>query len=231
MGNLTPPAGLFRQMLRSATPVGLAAMGGLMTEHAGIMNIGMDGVPSLMGAFTAVAVSWLAGSAWLGLVAAILVGILVGLFFALFVVKFQSDEFIIGTALNIFAGGLTVFLLRTLFQVKGTFQGTPDRPVVGLPQVDLGFLKQIPFLGDVLDGSSLFIFLTWGLVALMWAFVYRTPWGFWIRAAGEEPGTLRTADRPGEVEWLSSVLCGAFCGLAEEPAGPGQCDHVCRGHE
>ena len=145
MGNLFT-AGLFRQMLRSATPVGLAAMGGLMTEHAGIMNIGMDGM-ILMGAFTAVAVSWLAGSAWLGLVAAILVGILVGLFFALFVVKFQSDEFIIGTALNIFAGGLTVFLLRTLFQVKGTFQGTPDRPVVGLPQVDLGFFEADPLPG------------------------------------------------------------------------------------
>ena len=79
MGDLLT-AGLFRQMLRSATPVGLAAMGGLMTEHAGIMNIGMDGM-ILLGAFTAVAVSWLAGSAWLGLAAAILVGILAGLFF------------------------------------------------------------------------------------------------------------------------------------------------------
>ena len=159
MGDLLT-AGLFRQMLRSATPVGLAAMGGLMTEHAGIMNIGMDGM-ILLGAFTAVAVSWLAGSAWLGLAAAILVGILAGLFFALFVVKLKSDEFIIGTALNIFAGGLTVFLLRALFQVKGTFQGTPDRPVMGLPQVDLGALKRIPILGEILDGSSLFVFLTW----------------------------------------------------------------------
>ena len=97
MGDLLT-AGLFRQMLRSATPVGLAAMGGLMTEHAGIMNIGMDGM-ILLGAFTAVAVSWLAGSAWLGLAAAILVGILAGLFFALFVVKLKSDEFIIGLSL------------------------------------------------------------------------------------------------------------------------------------
>ena len=49
----------------------------------------------------------------------------------------------------------------------------------------------------------------------MWAFVYRTPWGFWIRAAGEEPGTLRTAGiSPEKMKWLSSVLCGAFCGLA-----------------
>lgn len=201
-------------MLRSATPVGLAAMGGLMTEHAGIMNIGMDGM-ILMGAFTAVAASWFFGSAWLGVLAAVLVGMLVGLFFALMVVKFKSDEFIIGTALNIFAGGLTVFLLRSLFHVTGTFRGTPDQPVVGLPTVDLGFLKKIPFLGPVLDGSSVFILLTWGLVALMWVLVYRTPWGFWIRAAGEQPNTLRTAGvSPEKMKWLSSVLCGAFCGLA-----------------
>lgn len=213
MGNLFT-IGLFQQMLRSATPVALAAQGGLMTEHAGIMNIGMDGM-ILMGAFTAVSVSWLLGSAWLGLLAAVLTGVLVGLFFALFVVKFKSDEFIIGTALNIFAGGLTVFLLRALFQVKGSFQGTADRPVVGLPRVDLGVLREIPFFGPLLDNSSIFILLTWILVLLMWILVYRTPWGLWIRAAGERPDALRTAGiSPQKMKWISSVVCGAFCGLA-----------------
>lgn len=213
MGNLFT-IGLFQQMLRSATPVALAAQGGLMTEHAGIMNIGMDGM-ILIGAFTAVSVSWLLGSAWLGLLAAVLTGVLVGLFFALFVVKFKSDEFIIGTALNIFAGGLTVFLLRALFQVKGSFQGTADRPVVGLPRVDLGVLREIPFFGPLLDNSSIFILLTWILVLLMWILVYRTPWGLWIRAAGERPDALRTAGiSPQKMKWISSVVCGAFCGLA-----------------
>ena len=213
MGNLFT-IGLFQQMLRSATPVALAAQGGLMTEHAGIMNIGMDGM-ILIGAFTAVSVSWLLGSAWLGLLAAVLTGVLVGLFFALFVVKFKSDEFIIGTALNIFAGGLTVFLLRALFQVKGSFQGTADRPVVGLPRVDLGVLREIPSFGPLLDNSSIFILLTWILVLLMWILVYRTPWGLWIRAAGERPDALRTAGiSPQKMKWISSVVCGAFCGLA-----------------
>lgn len=213
MGNLFT-IGLFQQMLRSATPVALAAQGGLMTEHAGIMNIGMDGM-ILIGAFTAVSVSWLLGSAWLGLLAAVLTGVLVGLFFALFVVKFKSDEFIIGTALNIFAGGLTVFLLRALFQVKGSFQGTADRPVVGLPRVDLGVLREIPFFGPLLDNSSIFILLTWILVLLMWILVYRTPWGLWIRAAGERPDALRTAGiSPQKMKRISSVVCGAFCGLA-----------------
>ena len=208
MGNIFT-AGLFRQMLRSATPVALAAMGGLMTEHAGIMNIGMDGM-ILMGAFTAVAVSILTGSALAGTLAAILVGILVGLFFALFVVKFKSDEFIIGTALNIFAGGLTTFLLWAMFDVRGTV-----RTEYGLPTVDLGILGKIPFIGEIISGNSLFIYLTVALVFLMWALVYKTPWGFWVRAAGEHPGTLRTAGiSPEKMKWQASTLCGAFCGLA-----------------
>ena len=196
-------------MFRSATPVALAALGGAMTEHAGIMNIGMDGM-ILMGAFTAVAVSVLSGSAAVGVLAAVLVGILVGLFFALFVVTFKSDEFIIGTALNIFAGGITTFLLWAVFDTRGTL-----RTAAGLPTVDLGFLGKIPFLGEIISGNSLLIYVTVFLVWVMWVFIYRTRWGFWIRAAGEHPGTLRTAGiSPEKMKWLSSVLCGAFCGLA-----------------
>lgn len=201
--------GLFRQMLRSATPVALAAMGGLLTEHAGIMNIGMDGM-ILLGAFTAVAVSVATGSAFLGLLAAIAVGMLVGLFFALFVVKFQSDEFIIGTALNILAAGLTTFLLWALFDLRGTL-----RTEAALPVVDLGLLGKIPFLGEILSGNSLFVYLTVVLAGAMWLLVYRTPWGFRTRAAGENPQALRTAGiSPEKMKWESSVLCGAFCGLA-----------------
>ena len=99
-------AGTFQQMLRSATPVALAALGGSLTEHAGIMNIGMDGM-ILMGAFFGVLGSWLFASAAAGVALAVGVGLLVGLFFALFVVKLRSDEFIIGCALNTFALGLT----------------------------------------------------------------------------------------------------------------------------
>ena len=201
--------GLFRQMFRSATPVALAALGGAMTEHAGIMNIGMAGM-ILMGSFTAVAVSVLTGSAAAGVLAAGLAGILVGLFFALFVVTFKSDEFIIGTALNIFAGGITTFLMWAVFDVRGTL-----RTEAGLPAVDLGFLGKIPFIGEIISGNSLFIYVTVFLVWVMWVFIYRTRWGFWIRAAGEHPGTLRTAGiSPEKMQWLSSVLCGAFCGLA-----------------
>ena len=146
-------AGTFQQMLRSATPVALAALGGSLTEHAGIMNIGMDGM-ILMGAFFGVLGSWLFASAAAGVALAVGVGLLVGLFFALFVVKLRSDEFIIGCALNTFALGLTGFLSRSIFGASGT-KGNPFLPSLRLPGIE-----SIPFLGKILSGNSLFVYLT-----------------------------------------------------------------------
>ncbi len=203
-------AGTFNQMLRSATPVALAALGGLMTEHAGIMNIGMDGM-ILMGAFVGAVASYFLASAALGVLAAIAFGVLIGLFFALFTVKLRSDEFIIGCALNTFALGVTAYLSREIFGLSGT----SGFFVPSLPNVTIPLINRIPFVGEVLSGHSVFVYVTWLLVLLMWLFVYRTPVGFWIRAAGESPETLRTAGKnPERMKWLASILCGVFCGLA-----------------
>ena len=198
----------FNQTLRSATPVALAAIGGSMTEHAGIMNIGMDGM-ILMGAFFGVYGSYLCSNGWLGLLLAIGVGVLVGLLFALFVVKLRADEFIIGCALNTFAAGLTGFLSRAVFGSIGA------KNLPALPKVDLPLIRDIPFVGEVFKGLPLFFYITILLVVLLWLFVYRTPYGFWLRAAGEKPETLRTAGiSPEKMKWLASLLCGIFCGIA-----------------
>ncbi|MEE0796196.1 MAG: ABC transporter permease [Anaerovoracaceae bacterium] len=203
--------GLFQNTLRTATPVVLAAMGGLMTEHAGIMNIGMDGM-ILIGAFVAVAFSFTMSSAAMGVLAAVLCGILIGLFFALFVVKLKSDEFIIGMALNTFAGGLTVYLLRSIFGVQGTFS---DGGIQPLPSVHLDFLDSIPVIGPLLNDNSIFIYITWLIVFLAWVFLYRTPYGFWMRAAGEHPQSLATAGiDPQKMKFTASILCGILCGFA-----------------
>ena len=201
-------SGTFNEMLRRATPVALAAIGGSLTEHAGIMNIGMDGM-ILMGAFFGVFGSYLFTSAWGGVGLVLLMGLLVGLFFALFVVKFRSDEFIIGCALNTFALGLTTYLSRSVFGTSGA-KGFPS-----LPTVDLPLLDKIPFLGAVLNGHSLFVYLTWLFVLVLWVFIYKTPYGFWLRASGEKPETLRTAGiEPEKMKWLASILCGVLCALA-----------------
>ncbi len=204
----TVASSTLHMMLSSATPVALAALGGLLTEHAGIMNIGMDGM-ILMGAFVAAAVASVIGSAMLGVVGAILFGIVVGLFFALFTVKLKSDEFIIGCALNTLALGLTGYFARAWFGAQGV------RSEAFFSKLSVPLVKEIPFVGDVLSGHSAFVYVTWVLVIAMWLFVYRTPTGFWIRAAGESPETLRTAGKsPERMKWIASILCGVFCGLA-----------------
>ena len=203
--------GLFQNTIRNATPVILAAMGGLFTEHAGIMNIGMDGM-ILIGAFVAVVFSYLFASAPMGVLFAVIIGIAIGLFFALFVVKLKADEFVIGTTVNIFAGGVTVYLLRSVFHQVGTWV---SKDIKGLAPIDIPLIKDIPVIGEILSGYSLFVYLSWVFVILVWIFLYRTPYGFWIRAAGEHPSALETAGiDPVKMKFLASVLCGIFCGLA-----------------
>ena len=206
--------GLFQNTLRTATPVVLAALGVLMTDHVGIMNIGMDGM-MLCGAFFAVLGSAMLGSWVGGLACALACGLLLGLFFGVFVVKLKSDEYIIGVALNIFAGGLTIFLLRTIFGVAGAFRGTAEMPIYGLPKIDIPLIQDIPILGDLLSGNTILVYASWILVILSYILIYRTPLGFWMRAAGEHPESLRAAGKsPEKMKYLASILCGLFSGLA-----------------
>ena len=82
-------------------------------------------------------------------------------------------------------------------------------------QDDLAFLNKIPIIGPMLNDQSLFIYLTWFIAIAAWLFVYKTPYGFWLRASGEKPDTLRTAGiSPKRMKWIASVICGILCALA-----------------
>lgn len=203
--------GLLQNTLRTAIPVVLAALGCLMTEHVGMMNIGVEGM-MLSGAFAGVMGSWLFGSWLMGLVFAMVTGLLMGLFYGVFVIKFKSDEFIIGVALNLFAGGLTTFLLRTITGQSGTFHSSN---IQVLPKLNWPWLGNIPFIGPLLNGNSLLVYVSWLLVLLCYLAIYQTPWGFWLRASGEYPNSLRSAGRsPERMKYTASFLCGVLAGLA-----------------
>ncbi|WP_099191232.1 ABC transporter permease [Tepidibacter mesophilus] len=202
---------LFQNTIRTATPLILAALGGLLTMHAGILNIGMEGM-ILLGAFFGVLGSYFFSSSLMGVVLAVISGILIGALFGFFVIELKSDEFIIGIAINIFAGGLTVFLLRSIFGVKGAFS-SPD--IVPLPDVYIPFLDKINFLDKIFNNHSILVYVSWILVALVYILLYKTPYGYWIRGVGEHEEALETAGiNPKKVKYVSSILCGMFCGLA-----------------
>ncbi len=202
---------LLQNTLRTATPVVLAALGCLMTQHVNITNIGIEGM-MLIGAFFAVLGSYFGGSWAAGLACALAVGVLLGRFYYVFVIKFGSAEFISGGALNIFAGGLTVFLLRTIFKVKGSFSGPG---IVPLPTLRIPLLQSVPVLGTLLSGNTLLVYVSWLLVPVCWAFIYKTPMGLHLRAAGEYPDALTACGKsPDRLKCLASVLCGMLSTLA-----------------
>ena len=205
--------GLMQNTLRTATPVVLAALGCLLTDHVGMMNIGVDGM-MLIGAFAAVMGSWLLGSWVMGLAVALGVGLVLGLLYGVFVIKFGSDEFIIGVALNIFAGGLTTFLLRAMTGQSGTFHA-PGGNLSVLPRFSAAFLDRIPIIGPLLNNNTLLVYVSWVLVLACWLLIYRTPLGFWMRSAGEHPQSLRSAGKsPEKIKYLASLLCGMLACLA-----------------
>ncbi len=205
--------GLLQNTLRTATPVVLAALGCLMTDHVGMTNIGVEGM-MLIGAFSAVMGSWVCGSWVMGLVFALAIGILLGLFYGVFVIKFKSDEFIIGVALNTFAAGATTFLLRTLTGQSGTFHA-PEGNLSTLPRLSADWLNKIPVLGELLNNNTLLVYVSWIFVFLCWLMIYRMPVGFWLRASGEHPESLRSAGRsPEKMQYLASLLCGMLSALA-----------------
>lgn len=202
---------LVQNTLRTATPVVLCALGCLMSDQVGIMNIGVDGM-MLMGAFFAVLGSYLFGSWLAGILFTMVLGMLLGYFYYVFSVKFKSDEFIIGVALNILAGGLTVFLLRTLFGVKGSFSSPR---IVPLPTLHIPWLESIPVLGPILSGNTLLVYVSWLLVFLCWVLLYKTPLGFHLRASGQAPEALRASGiNPDRMKRIASVLCGVLAALS-----------------
>ena len=203
--------GTLLNTFNTATIVILAGLGCLMTAQAGMMNIGIDGMMTA-GAFAAAVGSWYFGSWGMGLVCALLAGLIFGLFYGVMVIRYKSDEFIIGVALNIFAVALTTFILRTVLKQSGSFHPASGA-VNTLPYFSLGEI------GGTAVNISVMVPLSWLLVALCAVMLYRTPAGFWLRAAGEHLGLLLGAFFMATdyvtcpMSGLGRIIMGLGCGV------------------
>jgi simple sugar transport system permease protein len=177
--------------IRTATPLLLAALGGLYSERAGVINIALEGL-MLAGAFTAAAVTHYAGSPWVGLLAGILAGVAVAAVHAVACIRFNADQVVSGTAINILMTGVPAMLSGALFLSSGS---TPQ-----IPQDDL-----IPWTPVVLALL---------LVGVTWHVLYRTPYGLRLRAVGENP---EAADAAGvgvnRVRYSAVLLSGALAAI------------------
>lgn len=194
-----------------AIPIVYAGLGGQISLTAGDLNISLEGL-MLGGAFAAVAGSFLLGSPWLGILAALIAGGVLGGLFGLLIVPLRGNVFLVGIAYNVLLAALTVFLLGLIFGVRGSFS-SPE--LQGIPIVPVGPLAELPLVGPLLAGQTWLAWLALLAVAA-WAYVLRSSkLGLRIRALGENPDALRSAGLSVDGLRLGvQIVCGMLCGLA-----------------
>jgi ABC-type uncharacterized transport system permease subunit len=198
-------------LLRVTTPILLASLGALISDRAGVINIGIEGA-MLAGAFAGVVGSAYTGSAWLGLLTAVLAGGVVGAVLSAAVHGLKADLVLSGVALNLACASGTVLLLFALTGDKGMSGGLPSKV---LPNLNLPWLDGMPVLGAMFAHLHV---LTWAsllAVPLVSVLLMRTPFGLRLRAVGENPEAAAIAGvRVARVQLAALVISGAFGGMA-----------------
>jgi general nucleoside transport system permease protein len=194
--------------VRTATPLALAALGESISERAGVINVGLEGV-IIAGCFGAV-VGAQQGSVTAGLVAGVAAGVAAALVFVCFVVWLRTDQIITGTALTLGALGLTGMLYRAVFGTTGAALSIPTMRPVAIP-----VLSQIPIIGPALFRQAAVTYLLYAAVGGAWWFLSRTHAGLALRAVGEYPEAAQAAGiRPARVQAGAVLVSGAMGGLA-----------------
>ncbi len=197
--------------IRIATPLVLAALGGLYTFQAGILNIALDGF-MIVAAFAAVGAAYVTGSLTLGVLAGVLASMALAVVLALFNLRFRAHIFIAGIAVTFLAYGLTALLLKAVFDQDGVF-ASPDIPT--FPVIHIPFLEQVPLLGPLVSGHTLLVYVAYLLVPLVSWTLYRTRWGLRVRMIGEaEDAALAAGINVEAIKFQTVVISGLFCGLA-----------------
>jgi general nucleoside transport system permease protein len=177
---------LLAATLRYATPLLFGALGGLFSERAGVINIGLEGM-MLVGAFFGALGADKTDSWVLGILIAIVAGAVTGGLHALFAVTLRADQIVSGTAINLLALGITGYLYVDIYGTDGTPDDLPQVPDISLP------IDDVPFFGDVFGQLNLLVWIGLAMVLVTWIVVFRTPIGLRMRSAGENPLAAETA--------------------------------------
>ena len=202
----------WQNTLQFAALLLLPALGGVISERSGVVNIAMEGM-MLVGAYTGVIVAVNSGSVWLGAIMAIIAGGLLSLIHAVVSIQFKANQVISGIAINIIALGLTNYLLFVQTPNNAGFQALA--PSLRLPIISWGPLANIPFLGSVLFQQNIVFYLAILILIGVHLLLFRTNIGLRIRAVGEHPLAADTAGvNVRLVRYLCVISSGLLSGLA-----------------
>ena len=201
-------SGLIGATMRMATPIIFATLGEILSERAGVLTLGIEGI-MLMGAMTGFLVTFTSGSIWLGVLAGAGVGMLLGLLMAFLAVYLGLSQHVSGLGITLFATGLAMFIYRLHF-------GSPTVPPIIQPfkQITIPLLSKSPVIGPGLFTQYSLTYIAWLLIPALSILLYKTKIGLKIRTVGENPVV---ADTVGVNVLLTRTLClvagGALMGI------------------
>ncbi|MCW2775108.1 MAG: beta-methylgalactoside transporter inner rane component [Nocardioides sp.] len=208
-GGTIPVVGLLSGSLALAVPLVFGALGGVLGERSGVVNIAIDG-QLLAGAFAAAMIGSALNSTWAGLVAAMVAGTLVALILGLFAITYLVDQVIVGVVLNVLVIGLTSFMFTQVLAPNAETLNSPPR----FTAIAIPVLGDIPLIGPIFFRQSAVVYLLYiAVVVVTWS-LYRTRWGLRVRAVGEHP---TAADTVGinviRTRYRTILIAGAVAGM------------------
>lgn len=186
---------LLNTTLMYSAPLIFGAMGGVISERAGVVNIGIEGMMTF-GAFVGASIGYYTANPWLGFLAGGLAGALMALLHAIASISFKADQTISGMALNFIGPGLSLFLCRIFFSNQTMTDRVPNK---------------LPKAFNVIDVT---VFIALAVTVLLWFILYKTKWGLRIRSVGEHPAAADTLGiNVYKIRYLSVVSSGFLAGL------------------
>lgn len=208
-GHTLPVTGLLSGSLALSVPLIFGALGGVISERVGVVNVAIEG-QLLAGAFVSAIVASLTQSLLLGVLASMLAGVLVSFVLAVFSIKYLVDQVIVGIVLNVLVLGLTSFLFSALLANSPAVVNTP--PI--FPTLPIPGLSAIPVIGPVLFKQTVIVYLMYVAVAAVYFGLFHTRWGLRLRAVGEHPQAADTVGiNVNRTRFWNVALAGAVAGL------------------
>ncbi|GLJ78403.1 ABC transporter permease [Microbacterium imperiale] len=206
---LVPVTGLLFGAVSLSVPLVFGALGGVIGERVGVVNVAIEG-QLLLGAFSAALLSSITGNPFVGLIGAMIGGVLVSFVLAAFAIKYLVEQVIVGVVLNVLVTGLTGFLYGALLVPNESELNRPVR----FTRLEIPVLGDIPIIGPVLFNQTIIVYLMFVTVAVVTWALYRTRWGLRLRAVGEHPQAADTVGiNVNRTRFWNVSLAGAIAGI------------------
>ena len=208
-GSTLQVPGLLTGTIALSVPLIFGAMGGVISERGGVINIAIEG-QLLAGAFVSAVVGSITGIPLAGLVAAAVAGMLVSFILAPFAIRYLVNQVIVGVVINVLISGLTGFLFSKWLSEDSSTFNSPDR----FETIAIPLLSEIPLIGPALFRQTVIVYLMYVIVALVAYGLYKTRWGLRLRSVGEHPTAADTVGiNVNRTRFWNVALAGAIAGL------------------